>query len=868
MQRLWNRLKVLLRRTRLEQDLQDEIAAHLDLDTQERIDSGTDPAEAHREAHRDFGNVLRMAEDTRTTWGWTTAEQWLQDLRYGLRNLVNSPTFTIVSLLTLALGIGATTSIFSVVNAALLRPLPYPNPDRLVSVFSVNPAPGGGLWVVSPADFRDWREQSGSFENLAAFSGDGISLWISERPETIPSSRVTWNFFDTLEVRPLLGKGFERSDELKSTESLVLSHRLWQTRFGGDPAVIGRQVRTDRGSLTIVAVMPPQFRFPDNTEAWTTMGCCGEMTRRATRYWRTVARLRDGTSLQAAESEVQSIASRLAEVYPKDDKNWTVQVLPFKRALVRDVNQALWILMGAVGFVIVIACANVAGLTLVRSASRRREIGVRLALGANRWRVMRQLFIEGLLLSFFGTVIGLLLAKWSIVAFFDLLPRTIFTPLIRFREVVQLDSRVLMFAVGLSAFTAIILTLTPAWTSLKLALGESVRSGGNKTHMRGEHRIYKLLVVGQFACAIVLLAGAGLMIQSFIHMLNVEHGYQPDGMMIMSFPQPAANRPAFSEEALERIKAAPGVESVALMSANRFGELNFPFNREDRPFPNGDVLVRYSSVSADYFHVLKSRLVGGRGFEERDASPAPSVAVINERLARAYFPGEDPIGRKIVLAYNNQRVPHEIIGVMADVRQDAPGVPVWPEILVHWKQLPWLSGTLVIRAKGDPARVQKSVQEAIWSVDKNLPASTAETMEQVLGAEVATPRLYAILFGLFSAVAVMLAVLGIYGLQAYIVSRRTNEMAIRVAVGAHRRNITRLVIGDGVRLSLMGIAAGLVGTIVLTRLMRSLLFDVSPTDPATLFSVVLLLLCVAWAGCYIPARRAARTDPMAVLRHE
>src|SRR5215467_5809924 len=271
MQRLWNRLKSLLRRTRQEQELQDEIAAHLNLDAQERIDSGADPAEAHLEAHRDFGNILRMAEDTRTTWGWTTAEQWVQDLRYGLRNLLNSPTFAVVSVLTLALGIGATTAIFSIVNAALLRPLPYPDPDRLVSVFSVNPAPNGGLWVVSPADFRDWRELSTSFENLAAFSGDRLSLWISEQPETFPSSRVTWNFFGTLEVRPLLGKGFERSDELNSGESLVLSHRLWQTRFGGDPAVIGRQVRTDRGSLTIVAVMPPQFRFPDqNTDAWIT----------------------------------------------------------------------------------------------------------------------------------------------------------------------------------------------------------------------------------------------------------------------------------------------------------------------------------------------------------------------------------------------------------------------------------------------------------------------------------------------------------------------------------------------------------------------------------------------------------------------
>jgi putative ABC transport system permease protein len=877
MQRLWNRLKMLLRRTRQEQELQDEIAAHLNMDAQERIDTGSDPAAARREAQHDFGNVLQIAEATRGTWGWTTAEQWLQDVRYGMRNLMKASSFSIVSVLTLAVGIGATTAIFSIVNAALLRPLPYPDPARLVSVFSVNPAPNGGLWVVSPADFRDWRELSKGFESLAAFSNDRLAVWFSERPEIIESSRVTWNFFNTLGVRPLLGNGFEAADELNGTDNLVLSYRLWQTRFGGDRAVIGKQVRTDKGPLTIVGVMPPQFRFPGNAESWTTMGCCGEMTRRATRYWRTVARLRDGASLQAAQSELQSITSRLAEIYPKDDKNWTAQILPFDRALVRDIDQALWILMSAAGFVIIIACANVAGLTLVRSASRRREIGVKLALGANRWRIMRQLFIEGLLLSFCGSTLGFLLARWSVSAFFSLLPRTILTPLIRFRETVQLDTRVLLFAVIVSTSIAIILTLTPAWDLLKLALAESVRWGGSKTQTRGEHRIYRLLVIGQFACAIVLLAGAGLMIKSFVRMLNVEHGYEPDGMMVMSLPQPMsvvpglaadANRQAFADQVIERIKAVPSVESVALMSANRFGQLNFPFNREDRPFPNGDELVRYSAVSADYLRVLKSRLVAGRGFNERDASPAPAVALINEKLARTYFAGEDPIGRKIVLAYNNQRIPHEIIGVISDVRQDAPGVPVWPEILVHWKQLPWLSGTLVIRAGGDLAAAQKLVQEAIWSVDKNLPPSTAETMEQVLGAQVATPRLYTILFGLFSAVAVMLAVLGIYGLQAYIVSRRTNEMAIRVAVGARYRNIAGLVIGEGVRLSLLGIAVGLAGTFALTRLMRSLLFEVSPSDPATLFSVALLLLCVALAGCYIPARRAARTDPMAVLRHE
>ena len=869
MKRLWNRLKTLLLRRRHEQELHDEITAHLLMDTQNRIETGVSPDEARRASRRDFGNVLRITEDTRTTWGWTTAEQWCQDLRHGLRNLLKSPSFTVVSVLTLALGIGATTAIFSLVNAALLRRLPYAAPDRLVAVYSVNPSPAGGVGMVSPADFNDWRTQSKSFENLAAYRREGgFSLWASERPETIPYARVTWNFFDTLGVPPLLGRGFVETDDQASATSLVLSHRLWKTRFGGDAAVLGKQVRTERGPATIVGVMPPEFRFPDVVDAWIPMGCCGEISRRAARYWQVVGRLRDGVSMRAASGEMQSITTRLAETYPKDNQGWTAQMLAFDRALVRDVDRALWILMGAVGFVIVIACANVAGLTLVRSMSRSREAAVRLALGANRSRLVRQLLVEGLLISLAGTTMGLLFAKWSIGAFFSLLPRTAWTPLIRFREVVQLDARVILFAALISVVTTAILTLVPVWGSLKLALAESVRTSSNRTSGRGEQRLYKLLVVGQFACAIVLLAGTGLLVQSFVRMLNVEHGYDPQGLIMMSFPQSTQNRSALVNEALERIRSAPGVEGAALMSSNGFGQILFPFNREDKPFPNGEVIVRYSSVTADYFRVLRSPLLAGRSFDERDSAKAPPVAMINEKLAREYFPREDPVGRRVVLAYNNERIPREIIGVVADVRQDAPGQPVKPEILVHWNQLPWLNGTLVVRTGGDPARVQKAVQEAIWSVDKNLPPSTAQTLQQVLGAQVATPRLYMILFGLFSAAALMLAVLGIYGLLAYIVSRRSNEMAIRVAVGARSRNILQLVIGEGIRLSATGIVLGLLGTVVLTRLMRSLLFEVSPTDPVTLVSVALLLLFVAWAACYIPARRAARTDPIAVLRHD
>jgi len=872
MQRLWNRLKALLYRRRKDQDLHDELSAHLQMDAEERMESGLAPEEARHAARRDFGNVLLVAEDTRGAWGWITLEQLLQDLRYGLRNLWNRPAFTGIAILTLAVGIGASTAIFSVVNAALLRPLPYPQPDQLVAVHSVNHTQDGTPRNASPADFRDWQEESTSFEQMAGYSGAALLVaWIGERPETIPIARVTWNFFQTFGVVPLLGHGFEESDELNpaaGSMNIVLSHRAWRARFGSDPAIVGRKIKVTYGSATVVGVMPPEFRFPDDAEIWIPIGCCGEMNLRATRYWRVVGRLHDGTSLEAARGELESIAERLAAQYPKDNKNWSVLVIPFAQHLVSDVRQALWILMGAVSFVILIACANVAGLTLVRSASRRREMAVRLALGASRLRLIRQLFVEGLLVSLASTAGGLLLARWSTDAFFRLLPQTSWIPLVRFRDGVQLDVAVLLFTIFISTVTAIVLTLTPVVDSLKLALAESVRTGSGKVQSSREHRVYKVLVVAQLACAIVLLAGAGLLIRSFVRMLNVENGYDPRGLIIMGFPQPAQNQKAFIDEALERIKATPGVESAALMSSPRFGQLNFPMNIENKPLLTGDVVARYSSVTSDYFRVLKLRLIAGRLFDERDSAKAPGVIMINERLAREFFPGEDPIGRKIVLAYNDQRLSRAIVGVVSDVRQDGPREPVRPEVLVHWPQAPWLAATLVMRAKEDAGTVQRAVQQAIWSVDRNLPAYPTQTMEEALSSQVATPRLYMILFGVFSAVAVALAALGVYGLFAYIVGRRMNELAIRVAVGDRRSTIVRLIVGEGIRLSITGILLGLLGTMILTRLMRSLLFEVSPNDALTLAGVALLLLAVAFTACYIPARRAAKTDPVAALRHE
>jgi putative ABC transport system permease protein len=431
-----------------------------------------------------------------------------------------------------------------------------------------------------------------------------------------------------------------------------------------------------------------------------------------------------------------------------------------------------------------------------------------------------------------------------------------------------MDGTVLLLTVLLSSLTAVVLTLAPVWNSLKLTLAESVRTGGNKTQTQHEHRVYKLLVVGQFACAVVLLAGAGLLIESFILRSKVDYGYDPRELMTMNFPQPQQNRQAFVDEVLQRIQSAPGVEFAAVMSFERFGQLNFPFNLQNNPFPNGDVLVRYSSVTPEYFRVLNTPLLAGRTFDSRDTINAPGVAIVNEKLARGYFPGGNPIGRKIVLSYNNQRLVREVVGIARNIRQDGPEEPIKPEILVPWSQLPWLSGTLLIRANGEPAGVQKAVQDVIWSMDRNLPASNAKTLDEILNSQLATPRLYMILLGAFSAVALSLAGIGIYGLLSYLVSRRRQEMAVRVAIGAKTPDLIRMVLGEGIRLSIAGALLGLVLSFALVGFMQSMLFEVSATDPVAFAIATFLLLTAALAACYIPARRASRADPIEALRHE
>lgn len=795
-----------------------------------------------------------------------------QDLRYGARMFLKQPGFTLVAVITLALGIGANTAIFSVVNAALLRRFPY-DITRLVAIESFNPLEQKRGFGVSPADFWDWQDQSQAFEQLSMYSGGGIGLKESERLEGLPGARVTPNFFQTLSVQPLLGRTFASEDGfLSAPPTIVLSHELWQRRFGGDSRIIGRAIKMEDGPVTVIGVMPADFKYPTFAQVWLPLARdSSEMQFRANRYFHAIGRIKSGQTIERAQNELKTIAARLANAFPKENEGWTVQLTDWRESFVRDSRSALLFLMGAVGLVLLIACANVANLLLGRAAARSKEIAIRRALGASGRALARQLFSESLILSVFGGGLGLLLAVWGVDALTQSLPQLNFTyqSLTELRSEIRIDRTVLLFTVLVSLLTTLLFGLAPGWQAAKTDVNESLKEGSRGSAGGGAHRMRKTLVSVEIALALMLLLGAGLLINSFARLLKVDPGYDPQGLMALSLGFPRENKYAFAQQVMERVSNTPGVASVALMSYPTLGGLGFPFNRENNPFPNGDVTVSYSAISPSYFQTLKTPLHAGREFNDRDLPDAPKVAVINETLARQYFAGENPVGQKIVIAYLNRRLASEIVGVVGDVRQDEPGKPVKPEILVPFAQLPWFSGTLLVRSVNpDPLTVKSAVQEAIWSFDPALPESKAEPLAQTLAGHVAEPRLFASLLTIFAVIALTLSAVGIYSVVAYSVTQRTREIGIRLALGAQRRDVLILVARQGLSMALIGVAIGLAGAFALTRLMVGLLFGVSPTDAVTFATVSLGMIAVALVACYIPARRATKVDPLVALRYE
>ena len=867
-------MKFFSGRRRREEELDEELRGHLRMAIQDRIERGETPEQAEASARREFGNVTLVKEVTRGMWGWAWLLGCARDVRYGLRTMRREPAFAAVAVLTLALGIGANTAIFSVVNAVLLRGLPFPKSDELVVVNDENGKTGEVLPGVSPADFFDSKAQTQSFAGFAAHSGWSVTLLDADRPEVIPAARVTDEFFDALQVMPLLGRPFRPEEYKGGSNVIILSHRLWQRRFGGDPGIVGRTLPVEEGGLTVVGVMPPDFKLPSTAEAWTPVAQdSSEMRLRASRYFQAVARLKPGVSREQAEAEMRTIAARLAGQYPESNSNWSVRLAPLREALVGDVRPALLILFGAVGLVLLIACANVANLLLARATARYREVAIRAALGASHWRILRQLVIESVLLSMVGGALGALLAWWGVGAILWLVPKDLRFPRM---EDARVDPLVLGFTFAVALLTGVALGLIPGLKASRGDFQGSLKESGQRaTAGRRLRRTRGAVVVAEIALTLVLLAGAGLLIKSLERLQRVELGFNPDNVLVMpvsasmsKYPEPQA-RAAYFERLAEQVRTTPGVEAVATAScAPMMYTMYFPFSIEGRADPNEAPQAWYNSVSPGYFRLMGIGLVEGREFSEHDRVGAPNAAVINETMRRRFFAGEDPLGKRLTINYLNAPLAVEVVCVVKDIKQESLAAPPNAQIYVPSSQVPWFSTALVIRAKDDPAAVLPAVERALRSADPTQPGSGAKTMAQLLSDSAAQPRFYGLLLGVFAGLALLLAAVGVYGLISYAVAQRTHEIGVRMALGARAGDVLKLVVGEGMLLVLAGLALGLGAAFVLTRLMKSLLYEVGATDPVTFAGVTALLAAVALAACVIPARRATRVDPVTALRCE
>ncbi len=801
-----------------------------------------------------------------------------QDLRYGLRLLLKRPGFTAIVVLVLALGIGANTAIFSVVNSVLLRPLNYPDSAALMTLWEDHTRREGPAreWT-SPPGFQDWRDQSTVFTHIAALNNWGPTLQEASEPEMLPGASVSYNAFSLIGIKPLLGREFNADeDKTGAPKVAILNHSLWQRRFNNDAAIIGKSVRLSGESYTVVGVLPPGFQLPiiNGAEIFRPIaptfnpGC-----QHGCYTIRVIARLKPGVPLERARAELTTIAQRVEQQFPETNKKVGATIVPLHEFVVGDMRLAMMALLAAVGFVLLIACANVANLLLVRAAAREREIAIRAALGASRWQVVRQLLSESLLLALLGGSAGVLLAFWLV----DLLKRVAPDGTPRMEEI-GIDGRVLLFSLGIAAVTGLLCGLVPALQASKHDLNQALRdAGAGNKGSAGGGRVRSALVVAEIAIALTLLVGAGLLMRSFVLLQGVDPGFSPTRVVTarLGLPQNAyPNREQianFYNQLHARLKALPGVQSAAFGSSVPMTGVNtdtdFTIEGRPAPPPGQPQAAWFSVVSPDYFQTMGIRLREGRFFAESDGENAPRVVVIGETMARKYWPNENPVGKRLGFGGNpvNWR---EIVGVVSDVRHFGLGADARPTFYFSATQLPRAFTNVVLRVQGEPLSYVAALRNEVQALDKNLALSNVQTMDDLVAATIAVPRLVMLLFGGFAAVALLLAALGIYGVMAYSVTQRVQEIGIRIALGAQARDVLTLVVGQGMRLAVIGVALGLAASFGLTRLMKNLLFGVQPTDPLTFVGVALLLASVALMACYVPARRATKVDPLVALRYE
>lgn len=877
------RLRGLLLKSRVEREMEDELRFHLRMRAEENVRQGMTREEAERAALRRFGSWARVKEACRDIKGGGVMEIFIKDVKFGARMLRKHLGFTVVAVLTLALGIGANASIFSVVNAVLLRPLPYPNADRIVAIQELNEK--GSRVQVTAANFLDWRAQSNSFEHLAAIFTRTANLAVGDRAERIDLAVTSTNFFQVFGVQPHIGRFFFREEEVAGHNPVaVLGYGLWQRQFGGDPALVGKSITLDGQAYTIVGIAPAGFQYPDRTELWIPpvkdvplLNPQMDIQRaRGFGFLSAVGLLKPGVSVKQAHEEMTAITARLRQQYPDTNNNRFDRVVSLQTHLVGESSMALMLLLGAVALLLLIACANVANLLLARAASRQKEIAVRLALGATRLRLIRQLLIESLLLGLIGGTVGLMLGWWGV----DMMRRLLPVDFPR-AQAINLDWRVLGFTLLVSICTGLVFGLAPAFQSTNPDINETLKENTRGASGGVRHnRLRSLLIVSEVALSLVLLIGAGLLFRSFMRLQAVELGFRPQHVLTFRLAPSGAN---FTEDAqytnfysqvAERIKTLPGVDRVGVI--NTLPLMKGPttaFRVEGRPLLTPDKWpgVNYRSVSPDYFSTVNVPLLKGRAFDAHDNDSSTLVILVNQSLVRRDFEGEDPIGKRINIGgtgRDGQPIWFQIVGVVADVRNLELNTEPTPEIYTSYLQDPFANMSYVVRSQVEPESLVPAIREAVRQVDKAQPVAEVREMKQIVSEAAAQPRFNSLLLGIFASLALLLAAAGIYGVMSYAVTQRTHEIGVRVALGAQGRDVLRLIIGQCLKLTLIGLALGLVCALAMGRVLTTLLYGVEPTDPWTFISGVLLFIAVALLACYVPARRATKIDPLTALRYE
>jgi putative ABC transport system permease protein len=879
---LMARLRALFRRESVSQDIEEELRIHVEMETETNIERGMAPDEARAAALKSFGKVGRNIERGYDIRGGGWLETLWQDLRYGGRMLLKNPGFTLIAVLTLALGIGANTTIFSVVNAVLLQSLPYRDPDRLVLVSHFRLESRG--YYAYDADFLEWRDKVKAFEQIAAYRSTTVDLTGDGEPERLSATLGSADLFVTLGIAPVLGRAFTPEEDVDGGPPVViLSDSLWQRRFGGDLHVVGQALTLGGRSRTVVGIMPPGFRFPVDSDLWLPLAT--NVTKALTgmeNYGVTViARLKPGLTPEVARAELPIILERRRQARPTRYTDAQVNVVGLSKSLVRNVQPALLMIFGAVAFVLLIACANVANLLLARSVARQKEMAIRAAIGAGRMRLVRQLMTESLLLSIVGGAAGLLAAKWSVSLFVAMSPAGI--PRI---EESGIDSHTLGFTCIVVALANLIVGVFPALNATKVDVNETLKAQSTartgRTRQGGVGWMTPALMIAELALALVLLAGAGLMIKSFLRLLAVQKGFNPDGLLTLSLsPHRTKNPSAYIQESLDRVQALPGVQSASLTSflpltgsGTGAGQLYWPqkFVEGRPPFEKGkEPNVYVVCISPEYFKTMEMQMRAGRQFTSQDGVGAPQVVIINETLARGFFPNESPIGQRLWL-WSSMAT---IVGVVGDTRHQSLDQDLLPQIYRSRMQNPGNEpGDLVVRVASDqnnPASLSNlaaAIRNQVRAMEPNVPVNQIFTMNERLSKSVAERRFLMLLLGVFAAVALVIATVGIYGVVSYTVSQRTREIGVRMALGAEPSSVLLMVVWQGMRLTLIGVVLGFAAALALTRVMKNMLFNVSTSDPATFTLIVLLLVSVALIAVYIPARRATKVDPLLALRHD